>query len=181
MIKSFDSYPFVVDKHNNVWKYIETKDHFLKVTPWETDEDRRVNRFEIENLISHNKLVQMKNRAKVHEIINNKWKDFEFSWNYNGDTYVASPNSTYNDAMKAPEHSFTHTYKDQHGIKHSYDSKYRLGFYKGNLIWFNPYHYFPQVCIWNFEKIDKEPKGYNSWTKISHIRPIWSYHTTGYL
>lgn len=56
-IKSFNFFEYVVDKYNNIWKYVKSKDHFIKVTPWEKEEDRRINRFEIERLIESGELV----------------------------------------------------------------------------------------------------------------------------
>ena len=61
-IKSFDFFEYVVDKYNNIWKYVKSKDHFIKVTPWEKEEDRRINRSEIERLIESGELVQMKGK-----------------------------------------------------------------------------------------------------------------------
>ena len=63
-IKSFDFFEYVVDKYNNIWKYVKSKDHFIKVTPGEKGEDRRINRFEIERLIESGELVQMKGKPK---------------------------------------------------------------------------------------------------------------------
>jgi len=83
-LKKFDFFEYVVDKHNNVWKYIKSKDHFIKVTPWKDGEDRRMNRFQIENLINIGKLVQMKGKPRVYEIINERWDNDERSWEYNG-------------------------------------------------------------------------------------------------
>ena len=76
--------------------------------------------------------------------------------------------------MKAPQHVFRHTYKDANGKEHEYFSKYRLGFHNGKIVWFNPYHYFPQLYIWAFEDINKEPEGYNSWSNAKSIRPIYN-------
>lgn len=173
-MKNFEFFPFVVDKHNNVWKYIKSKDHFIKLTPWKQGEDRRVNRFEIEKLIIKNALTQMKNKPDVHEIINNRWREVDFSWVFRGRTYYVDSFKSYNDCMKAPQHIFRHTYKDTNGKEHEYFSKYRLGFHNGKIVWFNPYHYFPQLYIWAFEDINKEPEGYNSWANAKSIRPIYN-------
>lgn len=173
-MKNFEFFPFVVDKHNNVWKYIKSKDHFIKLTPWKQGEDRRVNRFEIEKLIVKNALTQMKNKPAVHEIINNRWREVDFSWVFRGRTYYVDSFKSYNDCMKAPQHIFRHTHKDANGKEHEYFSKYRLGFHNGKIVWFNPYHYFPQLYIWAFEDINKEPEGYNSWSNAKSIRPIYN-------
>lgn len=29
-IKSFNFFEYVVDKYNNIWKYVKSKDHFIK-------------------------------------------------------------------------------------------------------------------------------------------------------
>lgn len=173
-MKNFDSFPFVVDKHNNVWKYIKSKDHFIKVTPWKPGEDRRVNRFEIEKLIQKNLLTQMKNKSAVHEIINNRWREVDYSWEYNGKTFHVEQFKSYDDCMKAPLHTFIHKYKDINGNKHEYYERYRIGFHNGKIVWFAPYHYFPNLCIWAFEDINKEPEGFNSWANAKSIRPIYN-------
>ena len=46
-VKSFNIFPYAKDKHDNVWKYIPAKDHFIKISPWKDGEDRRVNCFQI--------------------------------------------------------------------------------------------------------------------------------------
>ena len=180
-MKDFNKFPFVVDKHNNVWKYVKAKDHFIKVTPWEPGEDRRVNRFEIEKLINKNELTQMKNKSAVNEIINNRWREVDYSWEYKGRTYYVDPFHSTKDCMKAPQHAFRHTYKDASEKEPEYFSKYRLGFHNGHIVWFNPYHYFPQLCIWPFEDINKEPKGYNSWGNANSVRPIYEASTGNYI
>ena len=174
MIKNFEKFPFVKDKHNNVWKYVKTKDHFIKVTPWKSGEDRRINRFEIEKRILSNTLIQMTNKPVIHKIINDRWRDEDFSWNYNGNTFYVDQFHSYNDCMKAPIHKFKHKYKDKDGNWREYFNEYRIGFHNGDLVWFNPYHYFPQLCIWIFEDIKKEPKGWHSWGNAKSIRPIYN-------
>jgi len=173
-MKDFKSYPFVVDKHNNVWKYIKDKEHFIKVTPWKVGEDRRVNKFVIEKLIIKNVLTQMKDKSKVHEIINNRWREINYSWIHDDKIYYVEEFNSKNDCLKAPVHKFKHIYKDRYGKKHEYFEEYRIGFYNGNIVWFNPYHYFPQLCVWEFKDINKEPVGYNHWTSAKIVRPIYN-------
>ena len=173
-MKQFEFFPFVVDKHNNVWKYVKTKDHFIKVTPWKPGEDRRVNRFEIEKLITSNALTQMKNKPTVHEIINNRWREVDFSWEFNGKKFYVDPYKSMDECMKAPLHKFVHKYKDFEGKQREYCESFRIGFHNGKLVWFAAYHYFPQLCMWPFEDVNKEPTGYHYWGNAKSVRPIYN-------
>ena len=107
-MRNFEFFPFVVDKHNNVWKYVKAKDHFIKVTPWEPGEDRRVNRFEIEKLIIKNELTQMKNKPAVHEIINSRWDNIYYEWEYMGVKYTVEDCKHSLPIGRAPVHPFEH-------------------------------------------------------------------------
>ena len=110
-IKSFDFFEYVVDKYNNIWKYVKSKDHFIKVTPWEKEEDRRINRSEIERLIESGELVQMKGKPQTYKIINEKWDNDERTWEYNGMIFTVGKNTKENQAFDAPLHKFVHSYK----------------------------------------------------------------------
>ena len=191
-IKNHNIFPYVVDKHNNVWKYIVSKQHFIKVTPWEYAEDRRINVFEIEKQILSGNLVQMKAKPRVYEIINKRWDDYEYSWEYEGTLYYASINHVDNKAYDAPIHKFEQSYKDKNGKKHTYYNEYRIGFYNGKLVWWTCYHYYPRAYVWTFESIDKEPKdkydetsGHwtitGQWTNIKHIKPVYNNTTQKYI
>lgn len=180
-MKNFDSFPFVVDKHNRVWKYVKAKGHFIKVTPWNNGEDRRVNRFQIEKLIKENKLTQMKDKPAVHEIINKVWDNCYRSWEYMGVEYRVDDREHAAHYEKAPIHKFEHFYTASNGEKCSWYENWRLGFNNGKIVWVNAYHYYPRVIIAPFESIDKEPKGNFSWTTYFHVRPIYSTATGEYI
>ena len=180
-MRNFEFFPFVVDKHNNVWKYVKAKDHFIKVTPWEPGEDRRVNRFEIEKLIIKNELTQMKNKPAVHEIINSRWDNIYYEWEYMGVKYTVEDCKHSLPIGRAPIHSFERKYKDASGKEHTWIEKgWRIGFNNGKIVWVNYYHYSPRIIMSPFESIDKEPHDNFSWTTDKHVRPIYS-HKTGNL
>lgn len=183
MIKNFNKFRYVKDKHNNVWKYIPDKKHFLKVTPWENFEDRRVNCFEIEKRILKGELEQYTGKPKIYEIINKRWDDTESEWEYNGNIFFTERRGdNQNDCLKAPIHKFYHTYKTQDGKEHTYSNDYRIGYHNGNIVWFCFYHYYPQTIIIPFVSIDKEPEGMRTkWTKVCHIKPIYSVKNNGYI
>ena len=138
-IKSFDFFEYVVDKYNNIlnniWKYVKSKDHFIKVTPWEKEEDRRINRFEIERLIESGELVQMKGKPQTYKIINEKWDNDERTWEYNDMMFTVGKNTKENQAFDAPLHKFVHSYKTQDGTTREYTNDYRIGYFNGNLVW----------------------------------------------
>lgn len=180
-LKEFDFFEYVVDKHNNVWRYIKSKDHFIKVTPWDNGEDRRMNRSEIERFIESGELIQMKGKPRVYEIINERWDNDVRSWEYNGMHFEAGKNSKENQAFDAPFHKFLHSYKDQDGKTVEYTHDYRIGYFNGKIIWWSCYHYYPRTYILPFESLDKEPSGFGSWTNIKHIKPIYNLSTGNYI
>jgi len=178
IVKTFDIFPYVVDKHDNIWKYTNAG-YFLKVSPWESGKDRRVNRFEIEELIKKGKLIQYTAKPKLFEKLNKRWDNATHDWMHNDDIFqVALPNKNGKDFYKAPLHKFSHKYKDAQGITHEYFSEYRIVFFNGNIYWATPYHYWPQVQLYEFLSEDKEPEqklnDYFRWTKGYHLRPIYS-------
>ena len=185
-IKNHEIFPYVVDKHNNVWKYIVSKQHFIKVTPWKYAEDRRVNVFEIETQILSGDLVQKKAKPQVYEIINKRWDEYDYSWEYEGTLYSVGINHIDAQAYDAPLHKFEHSYKSQDGKKHTYTSDYRIGFYNGKIVWWTCYHYYPRTYVWPFKSIDEEPGRYSleitgQWTNIKHIKPIYNNTTQEYI
>ena len=183
-VKSFDIFPYVKDKHDNVWKYISAKDHFIKISPWKDGEDRRVNRFQIEQKINKGELVQYSNKQGIKQIINERWDKEDREWDFNGDHFVVSPRMNDNDFYKAKVHKFIHTYKDQNGEEHEYSNNYRIVFFNGKIVWANPWHYWPQGQIYTFKAEDIEPdmmhSGYQ-WTKGYHLRPIYSCKRQEYI
>lgn len=185
IVKSFDIFPYAVDKHDNIWKYTEAG-YFIKVSPWKSGEDRRVNRFEIENLIKNGKLVQYSTKSNVFEKLNKRWDNTIYQWIHDGILYqVELQNKNGEDFFKAPVHKFIHKYKDASGNYREYFNEYRIVFYNGNIYWANSYHYWPQVILWKFESIDKEPNrnlnSYQRWTKGYHVRPIWNTNKQEYI
>lgn len=168
---SFDFFQYVIDKHNNVWKYVKGKDHFIKVTPWESNEDRRVNRFEIEKLINEGKLTQMKAKPKLFEIINKRWQDDQRSWEFNGQIFQTNIYHKDDDCMKAPLHVFTEPYED----------KYRIAYHNGKLVWFTCYHYYPQALIFDFVSVDQRPTDQVMWTKVTHLKPVYNATKNQYI
>lgn len=185
IVKSFDIFPYVVDKHDNIWKITE-KGHFLKMTPWEDGEDRRVNRYQIEELIKAGKLTQYSAKPKLFEKLNKRWANISFEWIHDGKRFSVDVVDKYHpNFYKAPEHKFPHFYKDLKGEKHIYYSSYRIVFYNGNIYWATPYHYWPQVQLYEFESPDKEPviklESYFRWAQGRYLRPIYSYSEGNYI
>ena len=185
IVKSFDIFPFVVDKHDNIWKYTN-KGYFLKVSPWESGEDRRVNCYQIEEKIKSGKLTQYSAKDKLFEKLNKRWDNATYEWTYNGDVFqVDLPNKNGEDFYKAPIHKFSHFYEDLQGNKHEYFSTYRIVFFNGNIYWATPYHYWPQVQLYKFISEDKEPEiqlnSYFRWVKGYHLRPIYSCNNQKYI
>ena len=174
-MKEFDvqKYKYVKDKNSNVWRYSESKKHYIKLTPWKDGEDRRVNVFEIEQLVKANKLMPI-SKLEARTLTNKRWDDHSTSWVFNGQTFEVKERSENKD-IDFPMHTFVQYYIGADAQKHSLVNRYRLGYYNGDLVWWWSYHYYPQTYVYKFESIDKEPDTMNFWyTDCRHIKPIFN-------
>ena len=169
-IKRLKTFPYAVDqKRRIVYKYIEEKDYFLLLTPWKKKEDRRKDKSKIFEKIQSGELVQYKPGEQVWIILNGKWDETPWNWEYNGEefeVYEAGPN---NDFQKGKLHKFK-------------TREVYLAFHNGNLVWCNSYSYFPCTICWEFEDINTAPKGPEiCWTSHRHLRPIWNVNKQEYI
>ena len=185
-MKQFDvrKYAYVKDKHDNVYKNLNKKGHYLKITPWIDGEDRRINVFEIESLVKSGKLTAIE-RTDALCAANKRWHTDERSWEFNGQTFCveAIDGKDTEKALKAPMHTFVTKYKGADGKDHSFDRRYRIGMLKGDMVWWEGTGNFPQVCVYRFISIDEEPKFDNGFCYVNarHIKPIMNKYTRKYI
>lgn len=164
-------YKFVKDDNNHIWEFRESHQDFLKITPWKKDEDRRKTVDEIDTLIRNKKVIPFNSMKKAKKIANWWWNNIgDVSWEYEGKHYIAKEKSCIHNFFSLPYHKF--------GF---YD--YRIVFYDGQIVWANPYHYYPRCVIFKFEGIDKTPKTNIWWqfTSIKNLHPIWCVETKSYI
>lgn len=69
---------YCIDNKNNVFKYYENKKYFLKLSPWNINEDRRY--AFVEN-------IKKIKKEKALEIINKQFYNVETEWKFNNKTY----------------------------------------------------------------------------------------------
>jgi len=177
-IKKFSKFLFIKDAEDNVWKYILSKKHFLKVSRWEMNENRILSEEDAKNGIIQGYFTQYANKPFIHHIINQKWNNDNYEWNYNNEHFIVYKDDIYNSYLrKAKTHIFKHTYSSSSGESTEYDAKYKIVFFNGKLYWTyaDPMHYWPQIQLSPFENIDIEP-GFDIWfwTSAKYIRPIYS-------
>lgn len=170
-VKPFEKFPYVCDKHDNVWKYSLSLKHFLKVTPWEKDEDRRVNAFEVEKWIEYGKVTQYTAKPKIFKIINRRWDNVTWSWEFDGDTYTSPEKENCIPWEQIPWHEFLEENND-----YKWKSKYKLVHYQGHLYWSTPHTYFPRLVLYEFkcEGCPPKNKDMKRWSHIKHCMPVWS-------
>lgn len=178
-IKPFEKFPYVADKHDNVWKYCIKSKHFLKVTPWEDGEDRRVNVYEVEKWVESGKVTQYTAKPKIFEIINRRWDNVSCSWEFGGDVYTSPEREKSIDWEQIPWHEFTEEFKSGH----KYTSRYKLVHYQGHLYWSTPYVYYPKLVLYEFNCIGCPPKNKDMrrWSHIKHCRPVFSKYENKYI
>lgn len=181
---------FVIDKEGKIYAYNAEKDYYLLRTPWEYGEDRRK---PLSDLVEPRNINSNDANRKINEAWRNhkaKWeyngKKFETrgtvydekvterkSWEYDGKTHYYYETNYTNLFKLCPVHKFEHTYKTKNGEKKSYYHEYYIVWYQGKLVWAMPSQYIPRVQYYDFESADKEPMGFNRWTSINNIKPIY--------
>lgn len=180
-MESFEKFRYVVDKHNNVWKYTDNK-HFLKITPWEDGEDRRVNAYQVEKWIESGKVKQMATTQKVYEIVNKRWSGVSREWDFKHDHFTVKEAGEGGTWEEAPWHIFKSSYKVGDKEFEIVD-RYKLIFHNGHLYWSNCYVYYPIVLLMPFKDIDSPPERTcrNVYTKAKNCRAIWSRGKQAYI
>ena len=151
----------------DIYCYNPDKNYYLKVTGWESGEDRRVYKFEIDS----SKLVHLK-PEKAYAMINKAWNSGVRTWIHDGKTY-SNEGEFPRDFGQIPIHAFKHTYVDINGNTKIYYEQYRLVWHQGHIFWCKVYHYFPQLILFRFNGIDGVGKEiFAKWTNVKNCRPI---------
>ena len=88
---------------------------YLKVTPWETGEDRRTNINELKKLELEGKVVKIP-FAKAREELNAIWNNTDRYWEHDGKEYCSLSNvNLFEYRTMPPGHSWDHKWKDMQG------------------------------------------------------------------
>ena len=160
---------FVGDKHNNIWEWSKKRELFYKVTPLKENEDKRLLSYEAEALLDKGKLKVLPNR-EAHVLVNQQWRNHEATWEFNGKTFRVSKDEDCKN-IDTPVHDFNR-------------DKFRVGYYKGILVWYWIAHYWPRCFVCPFVDINTEPSfGIREtfWTNLKNIKPIFCVTTNSYI
>lgn len=166
---------YILTSNNNIYKWVENKGYYLKMTPWEDGEDRRVSPNEIGE---YTRISFSSAMAKLNLL----WNGGVFTWRFNGDNYKVYPNikpsldgESFNSLHKAPTHDFPHEWTDRNGERRISHDYYRICFYQGKIYWAKISQYYPQIYLLKFEGIDVPPawSKHVRWANFKHCRPIF--------
>ena len=156
---------YFIDTDNVIYKYISSKNNFVKLTHWSIGDDRRVS---FEDL--NNKELKELTRTKANELTNKYWNNLTREWEYKGKKYKAlsiKDKQLYYPDITPKAHIFP---CDNKYIK---EHKFWVGLYQNRIIW---YTIFPEGCvILKFYNIDKEPTISSDWigyVSENGIQPI---------
>ena len=166
---------FIITPNNHIYKWVESKGYYLKLTPWEDGEDRRV----LENNIGEHDRISYNSAM---ESLNTIWNNTTRSWRFEGENYKVLSNhnpslgaNNLNSLHHAPDHDFPVEWIDRNcEVKISHDV-YKLCFYQGKIFWAKISQYYPRIILIKFEGINIPPKWSNHtrWANFKHCRPIF--------
>lgn len=168
---------YLCDKH--VYKWSDKGQYFLKMTGWESGEDRRKSEKDL-NLLN---LKSIK-RVNALELINTYWNSVTKTWEYDGKVYSNECTADFPNLNKIPQHKFPHTYKDRNGNDCTYYNSYKIVWHQGKVYWMDCYqNYYPQVQLYICVDMDIEPDipDYVKWTNIKNCKAITDVDTKSFI
>jgi hypothetical protein len=148
---------------------------YLKVTPWETGEDRRTNINELKKLELEGKVVKIP-FAKAREELNTIWNNTDRFWVHdNKECRVLSNVNLLEYRTMPPGHSWERKWKDMQGNEHTDTWTWYLVMFQGKLYWTLRTQYYPQQEIVHFKGFDIEPdfEHGGQWTNAKNLHPVY--------
>ena len=148
---------------------------YLKVTPWETGEDRRTNINELKKLELEGKVVKIP-FAKAREELNTIWNNTDRFWVHdNKECRVLSNVNLLEYRTMPPGHSWDCKWKDMQGNEHTDTWTWYLVMFQGKLYWTLRTQYYPQQEIVHFKGLDIEPHFNHGgqWTNAKNLHPVY--------
>lgn len=159
---------FFIDKKYNVYKTTSNPSMLLKLSPWESGEDRRLFSFE-QNFHKFNSI----NANKALELINYQFDNCCTEWIYNGELYVAFESSNDNNTTLEKFLPPIHDFHDRGNFA------YYLCHHNGKIFWaLRSGHYYPRIPLYKFTDINQEPNlmtEFIKWTNVKHCKVIFKY------
>lgn len=142
------------------------KPYVLLMTPSKKDSDRRIGW----DVFSQIDVVRI-NKNVANKEINEAWRKTPQKWEHNGLKFTATDEPF---LENAPIHDFPSTYTDKNGVEHTMHDYYRVGMYRGQIVWVGcGGQYLPQLYFFKFEALNKQPRSFHSWTNVKCIKPIF--------
>lgn len=160
--------------NNSIYKETNDGNVFLKVTPWEKGEDRRMTTFYLNRLIKNGNAVPMSFKDARNEM-NERWNNVGRKWIFDGVEYKTIPNDEFH-FNKVPPHSWYQKWIDNRGHERQTEYRYYLCMFQGKIYWITPSSYHPQYYLIPFKGIDIQPNGADGgqWTRLRNVRPIYA-------
>lgn len=152
---------YVQDENNNI--FIRREDDFLKLSPWNNNEDRRI--FDFENKTFVNKL----NKNKAYEILNQQFRNHTSEWQYNG--YTFKTDKCFMDySIKERNEIISQMQEYTPHEKYCYN-KWHIVEYKGKLFYAQiKTQYFPRIPLTPINSNDKSMR--HCWGSFKYLKPI---------
>ena len=169
-------YRYTVD--NNIYKWNANNGHFIKLTGWESGEDRRKYLSEIRQ-----EFLETLNSDVARELVNKYWMSGIREWEHDGIRYNNDDTGLKSLWCEIPDHIFEKTYKDANGKKHTYAEKYKVVWHNGHIYFAQTFHYYPRIILKRLIDINEEPKLFakQKWVHVRNLRPVKNLSTNKYI
>lgn len=168
---------FIKTNDGHIYKRTSNAEVYLKVSPYEIGEDRRINSNVLFQMIKDGN-ASIINKNKALEEINTLWGEYGREWVFNGKQYKIKKNESYK-IGSAKKHIFQRSYVNRNGERIYYPITYYLGVFHGKLCWFEYSQYYPQMEVYEFENLDNEPYNFMQWTNIKNIKHLYEKNYEG--
>ena len=161
---------FILFDNNAVYKQTTHEDgHYIKISPWEVGEDRRMSKEMIIDALN-NGTAKSLNKTKAKEIVNQLFRKIDYSWIHDNKLYcVFSDNNPraflYNNLTNAVQHKYPY-----YG---NLTLNYYLVYYNGKIYWAHIGQYYPRVMLYEFQGGDTEPGLPCMRTSVKHVKIIY--------
>lgn len=165
----------------NFYKNIETGEIFketsdnvkyLKVSPWKTGEDRRINIDDLKKLELEGKVTKLPS-DNAHEELNTIWNNTDRYWSHDDNEYKSLGKSYISKNNLPPMHTFMYYRGTGDDKELLYGEGFHLAMFQGQLYWVQFYQY-TQKRICQFEGIDVPPNTDNGqWTNCRNLHPVY--------
>ena len=155
-------------KDDVIYKYIPSKNYFIRMTHWNKNKNRRV---PISDL-SSGKILHYQ---KALELINQFWNTLTYEWSYNGHKYKVSADISNEVWGKG------HVFNVSNILGEVYYETYYVGLFQNRIIW---YGYHEERCLlYKFRDINTKPtyRDFAGFTSKTNIRPIIDCETNEFI